>query len=230
MAPGAAGGYNDGMHDLHAAALDSVAALAPFGMPLCLTTLPEDERIRLWLLDEEASRRPLRTEQARAAADAPPFWSLCWPAGRCLAARFRSEPELVRGKHVVDLGCGSGVAAIAAALNGAAKVTAVDRDPVARRVTAENARASRVAFSIVGDLGELARPADLLVLADFFYDPANLPLIATFRAVCGDLLVAESRCAELERHGLPLVGTYAGDTLPAFGDPQFTTVRLHRSA
>lgn len=49
---------------------------------------------------------------------------------------------------VLDVGCGSGVLAIAAALFGAADVTAIDIDPVAVEVTGENAAANGVAERI----------------------------------------------------------------------------------
>lgn len=48
--------------------------------------------------------------------------------------------ELVQpGNRVVDVGCGSGVLAIAAAFAGAAEVDALDIDPAARRATERNA-------------------------------------------------------------------------------------------
>jgi len=46
--------------------------------------------------------------------------------------------------EVLDVGCGSGVLGIAAALFGATRVTAIDIDPVAIAVTAENARINAV--------------------------------------------------------------------------------------
>jgi ribosomal protein L11 methyltransferase len=49
------------------------------------------------------------------------------------------EEELRPGMAVLDVGAGSGVLAIAAALHGAARVDAVDIEPVAVRATRENA-------------------------------------------------------------------------------------------
>lgn len=49
---------------------------------------------------------------------------------------------------VADIGCGSGVLAIAAAKLGARRVVAVDNDPIAVRVTAENCAANGVAAVI----------------------------------------------------------------------------------
>ena len=57
---------------------------------------------------------------------------------RALAGRVR------HGDTVIDLGTGSGILAIAAARLGAAKVLAVDNDPVAVAVARANVRANRV--------------------------------------------------------------------------------------
>jgi ribosomal protein L11 methyltransferase len=53
------------------------------------------------------------------------------------------------GPPLVDLGCGSGVLAIAAAKLGFAPVTAVDHDPAAIEATLENARANGVTLESV---------------------------------------------------------------------------------
>jgi ribosomal protein L11 methyltransferase len=54
----------------------------------------------------------------------------------------------VRGWHVVDYGCGSGILGIAAALEGAARVDAVDNDPQALTATRENAARNDVAARV----------------------------------------------------------------------------------
>jgi ribosomal protein L11 methyltransferase len=50
----------------------------------------------------------------------------------------------LRGKSVVDYGCGSGILAIAALKLGAARVTGIDLDPQARLATHENGRRNGV--------------------------------------------------------------------------------------
>ena len=50
----------------------------------------------------------------------------------------------VKGKTVIDYGCGSGILAIAAALLGAEKVIGVDTDPQALEATQENAKRNGV--------------------------------------------------------------------------------------
>lgn len=50
----------------------------------------------------------------------------------------------IKGKTVIDYGCGSGILGIAAALLGAARVIGVDTDPQALQATQENARRNNV--------------------------------------------------------------------------------------
>jgi len=74
--------------------------------------------------------------------DADPYWCRPWPSGLVLGSLLLREPELVRGKRVLDLGCGAGVAGIAAALAGASEVVLADRDGAAAECAALSAKAS----------------------------------------------------------------------------------------
>lgn len=74
------------------------------------------------------------------------------------------------GIKALDLGCGSGILAIAAAKLGAAQVLALDIDPIAARVTDENAEQNGVSEKIIAQEGSLetvvtsARRFDLIVV------------------------------------------------------------------
>ena len=71
----------------------------------------------------------------------------------------------LRGKHVIDYGCGSGILAIAAALLGAARVDAIDNDLQALEASRDNGERNGVAARITLALpasGAL-EPADVLV-------------------------------------------------------------------
>ncbi|MDE1820256.1 MAG: methyltransferase [Euryarchaeota archaeon] len=62
------------------------------------------------------------------------------------------------GRRVLDLGCGTGVLAIGAALLGAASVTGVDQDPEALSVARENARRANAEIAWVQrELGSTSR-------------------------------------------------------------------------
>jgi ribosomal protein L11 methyltransferase len=71
----------------------------------------------------------------------------------CLAAL---ERHLLPNSAVVDLGTGTGILAIAAALLGASSVLALDTDPEAVRVAGDNVAANRVAEKIQVAEGSLA--------------------------------------------------------------------------
>jgi ribosomal protein L11 methyltransferase len=126
----------------------------------------------------------------------------------CLELLLELEP----GGALVDIGCGSGVLAIAAARLGWAPVVAIDHDREAVRATAENAAANGVAIeahrhdllrdgpapSAATTLANLLRPLLLRVAADGFAEPAPEVLIAS------GLLVheADEVAAAFARHGL----------------------------
>ena len=52
-----------------------------------------------------------------AAADPEqnlPYWAELWPSGVALAGKITCDPRIVRGRRVLELGCGLGVTAVAA--------------------------------------------------------------------------------------------------------------------
>lgn len=96
--------------------------------------------------------------------------------------------ELIEpGHHVLDVGCGSGVLAVIAAMRGAAHVTAIDIAEPAREATEDNARRNGVADRITASttpLGEIDRRFDL-VLANILA-PALVALALDLRRVTAD--------------------------------------------
>jgi predicted nicotinamide N-methyase len=102
-----------------------------------------------------------------------PFWALVWPAAQLLARVLQTEPAWVRGKTVLDLGCGGGVAGIAALRAGAARVIAHDLDPVALAVAAQNATANAVALTLEGTSllhGPCPTGTQCILVGDLFYE------------------------------------------------------------
>lgn len=95
----------------------------------------------------------------------------------------------LKGKYVIDYGCGSGILAIAAALLGAERVIGVDTDPQALEATRANARRNGVEV-------EAYLPADCPT------DPCDL-LIANILA--GPLQNLAPRFANLCKSGAELV-------------------------
>lgn len=103
---------------------------------------------------------------------------------------------LSRQRHgsLLDVGCGSGVIAIAAAKLGFSPVTAVDIDPVAVEVTRANAAANQVgltAFTI--DATSAALPAADVGVANVLLEPVTeiLTRLETERAITSGYLAGE---------------------------------------
>jgi predicted nicotinamide N-methyase len=102
----------------------------------------------------------------------PPFWAAAWPGGQALARYVLDHPDLVRGRSVLDLGSGSGLVAVAAALAGATDVVASEIDPYGMAAIDVNAQVNAVrGISVVGDLLDSEPPDVSVVLAgDVCYD------------------------------------------------------------
>jgi len=83
---------------------------------------PHVPEIRLHLADE-AHDLWLKTEdELDALGLPPPFWAFAWAGGQGLARHILDNPDLVKGKSVLDFASGSGRVAIAAKRAGAVRV------------------------------------------------------------------------------------------------------------
>jgi predicted nicotinamide N-methyase len=101
----------------------------------------------------------------------PPYWAFAWAGGQALARYLLDHRDAVAGRRVLDFGAGSGLVAIAAALAGAAAVTAAEIDPFAAAAIALNAAASGVTVAVeTADV--IGRPAawDLVLAGDMCYE------------------------------------------------------------
>jgi predicted nicotinamide N-methyase len=137
-----------------------------------LASVPFVPEIRLHQVrDIYALWEQTEREAGRTGLD-PPFWGVAWPGGRALARYLLDHPAVVAGRSVLDLGSGSGLVAIAAAMAGAVTVTASETAPLARTAIELNAAANRVAAPAwVGDvLGSGVTSAEVVVAGDVWYE------------------------------------------------------------
>jgi predicted nicotinamide N-methyase len=111
--------------------------------------VPLVPEIELFLSRAEPTVLWAQTEQELDCPDlAPPFWAYPWAGGIALARYLLDHPEQVAGRIVLDMAAGSGLVAIAAALAGAAQVTACDIDPMAVAAIGLNGRANDVCLTV----------------------------------------------------------------------------------
>ncbi len=127
----------------------------------------------------------------------PPFWAAAWPGGQALARHVLDVPSLVAGRTVLDLGSGSGLVAVAAALAGATEVVASEVDPYGRTAVGVNAELNGVGpVRVVGDLLDGPPPAvDVVLAGDVCYDREMaervLPFLLEARAAGAEVLVGD---------------------------------------
>lgn len=198
------------------------ATIQPIALPNC-------QGLQLYLLDENYPVMALDNETAQRVMNNPLYWLFCWASGLVMAQQIFCNPEQVKGKVILDVGSGSGVVAIAAAMAGAKKVIASDIDPIAQKAIALNAALNQVAIEIVGDYRDYQGGVELISVADVLYDKANLPLLK-------DLLnkapvwLADSRIRNFSYPGLQWCESFAGETFPALGGfDEFSQVNIYRS-
>ncbi len=100
----------------------------------------------------------------------PPYWAFAWPGGQALARYVLDHPAALRDRTVLDIGAGSGLLAVAAAMAGAARAIAADTDPFAAAAIALNAAANCVTVAVeTGDVIGGAG-ADVILAGDMCYE------------------------------------------------------------
>jgi len=147
----------------------------------------------------------------------PPFWAFAWAGGQALARYVLDHPEAVRGKDVVDVACGGGVVALAAAKAGARRVRAYDVDAMAVEATRLNAAANGLTVEALRATAEdLDVAADVVTAGDVFYDARmTAGLFPWLRAQAdrgAEVLVGDPGRTYRPEEGLRRLESYAVET------------------
>lgn len=185
-----------------------------------LSAVPLVPEIRLYLGAEPIAVWE-QTERALGRAGLPPpYWAFAWAGGQALARYLLDRPGTVRGRRVLDMAAGSGLVAIAAALAGAAQVTACDVDPLAVAAIALNAAVNGVRVTASGagpwdaDGGGDDGPAgaEAVLIADAFYQRDLAARMMAFaeraRSHGAAVLIADPGRAYLPRSRLTPLASY----------------------
>jgi predicted nicotinamide N-methyase len=160
-----------------------------------------------------------KTEPELAAMGLPaPFWAFAWAGGQALARYVLDHRSEVAGRRVLDLGSGSGLAAIAAAKAGAAPVVACDVDGFAEQAIALNAEVNGVYVEVLrrdplGDRAPIEPRYDVILAGDLFYERETaeraLAFLRHHAAVGTQVLIGDPGRAYLPRHRLRRCGEYS---------------------
>jgi predicted nicotinamide N-methyase len=140
----------------------------------------------------------LLDEEAFARDEFLPYWAELWPSGLALARAVAARA--LHGARTLELGCGLGLASIAATLAGG-RVLATDWSAEAVAMTERNAARNGVELeTLVASWATpeplLARaPWDLVLAADVLYEPRNvdalLELLPRLVDDRGEILLAD---------------------------------------
>ncbi|MBM3597122.1 MAG: methyltransferase [Alphaproteobacteria bacterium] len=166
----------------------------------------------------------------------PPYWAFAWPGGQALARHILDHPETVAGKRVLDVGAGSGIAAIAAAKAGAARTTAIEIDPFAIAALRINSGENAVAIEIleVDPIGRSDLAADIVLIGDLCYErPMADRLVPWLKQLAGAgtlVLLGDPGRAYLPKAGLVEVARHLVPTSRELEDREIRETVIWRLA
>ena len=193
-----------------------------------VVALPGRELALLAPRDGEA----LLSEEAFAQEEFLPYWAELWPSALALARVVARRP--LTGRRVIELGCGLGLPALAAALAGG-RVLATDWSPESVAMTVRNAERNGVALDAAvyrwdAPPEPLGPPWPLVLASDVLYEARNgaalLELLPRLAAAGGEVWLADPGRAPAEGFLATAAATWRIDAMPHDGPAHVTVHRL----
>jgi predicted nicotinamide N-methyase len=147
-----------------------------------LLPVPLVPEIKLHLAHEAIPIWQKTEEELQEQGLPPPFWAFAWAGGQALARHVLGNPQIVKGKRVLDLASGSGLVGIAAMKAGATSVLAADIDAYAIAAIAVNAQANNVQIEITQEdlLATILEGFDVILVGDLFYEKSLATRVYNF--------------------------------------------------
>lgn len=179
-----------------------------------LMPVPLVPEVRLHLAHEAVPLWQKTEEELGQMGLPPPFWAFAWAGGQALARYVLDNPDVVRGKTVIDLASGSGLVGIAAIRAGARSVLAADIDHFALEAIRLNAESNAVEMAAVADdlLQAPAPAAGAILVGDLFYErdlaQRLLAWLLAAHQQGADVLIGDPGRSYLPRERLVAVASY----------------------
>ena len=142
-----------------------------------------------FVLERPAEPESLIEEGGFADDEFLPYWAERWPSGIALSEHVPARDDL-RGRRVLEIGCGLGLPSLVAARHGA-DVVAMDWSPDAIALLDRNASHNGLPVAAVSanwrdtDAIVALGPFDLVLAADVLYEARNAAPILTLLAKLG---------------------------------------------
>ncbi len=196
-----------------------------------LVPVPAIPEIRLYLADDVYGLWEQTERELRRGELPPPFWAFAWPGGQALARHVLDHPETVAGRTVLDLGSGSGLVAIAAAMAGATRVVASELDPIAVWAIRLNAQANGLVVEVTGDVLDTdGGTAGAVLAGDIWYERTlaarALGLLLRARDRGAIVLAGDIGRAFLPRAQMRQIASYQVPVPAELEDEPVKTVRI----
>lgn len=199
---------SDVLHQLTQALLIPLARLEP--------TQLHAERMQLHLLALDNPEQQLNSQQIALLWHKLPYWAFAWAGGSALAQWINQNPEAVRGKTVLDFGCGSAMVGIAAAKAGARQVWIADLDENAYLAAQLNAQLNQVELTPVAP--NQWPEVEVLLASDVLYDISSSADLRQLMLTIPEWYLAESQFVKPDFVELSSLQSYITSTLPRIGD------------
>jgi predicted nicotinamide N-methyase len=186
--------------------------------------------IRLHLATEVVPLWNATEEELAEKGIPPPYWAFAWAGGQALARYVLDNPELVRGKRVLDIGSGSGLVGLAAKMAGAAHVLAADIDAFACAAIGLNAAANGLEIAatqddVIGASGDW----DIVLVGDLFYErPLAERLLAWLAMLPAPALLGDPGRSYFPKHGIERLATYNVQTTRDLEDREIRETSVYR--
>ncbi|HYD29475.1 MAG TPA: 50S ribosomal protein L11 methyltransferase [Azospirillaceae bacterium] len=164
----------------------------------------------------------------------PPYWAFAWVGGQAVARLVLDRPELVAGKRVLDFASGSGIAGVAAAKAGAARVVSAEIDAFALAAIRLNAEANGVTLEVTGDdlVGGPLAGFDVVLAGDVFYEKPMTdrvePWLRSLAAGGAFVVVGDPGRAYLPKQGLEFLARTPVPTTIAIEDREMRETTVWR--
>ncbi|MEQ8281936.1 MAG: methyltransferase [Parvibaculum sp.] len=190
--------------------------------------------IRLHLASEIVPIWQMTEEELEKSGLPPPFWAFAWAGGQALSRYILDNPEIVRGRRVLDFGSGSGLIAIAAMKAGGAAALAADIDAFAVAAIALNAETNGVAVTVTTEdlAGVENRGWDIILVGDMCYEgPLAARIEIWLRKLAGEgtaVLIGDPGRTYLPKSGLEKLVSYAVRTTRELEDTDVRNTSVWR--
>lgn len=196
----------------------STASADPAGFIRRNTALHEPPlvpEVKLHLATEIVPIWQMTEEELEESGLPPPFWAFAWAGGQALSRYILDNPDIVRGKNVLDFGAGSGLIGVAAAKAGAKTVLSADIDNFAVEAIKINATSNGVEVEATAeDLVDVEnRGWEVILVGDMCYErPLAERIEAWLRRLAAEgvtVLIGDPGRTYLPKTGLEKLISYA---------------------